>query len=49
MVITGSIGDVKVVWTITPTDDNGYQNKLDEVLPNNQTAAADDKVDLFLA
>jgi multiple sugar transport system substrate-binding protein len=46
---TGSIGDVKVVWTITPTDDNGYQNKLDEVLPNNQTAAADDKVDLFLA
>ena len=44
----GKIGDVDVVWTITPSDDNAYQNKLDEVLPGNADAAADDRVDLFL-
>ncbi len=44
----GKIGDVDVVWTITPSDDNAYQNKLDEVLPNNASAAEDDRVDLFL-
>lgn len=45
---TGKIGDVTVKFTITPSDDNAYQNKLDEVLPNNASAAADDKVDIFL-
>ncbi len=45
---TGKIGDVTVNWIITPTDDNAYQNHLDEVLPTNESAAADDKVDMFL-
>ena len=45
---TGKIGDVTVNWIITPTDDNAYQNHLDEVLPGNESAAADDKVDIFL-
>lgn len=40
--------DVKVNWVITPTADNAYQNKLDEVLPTNESASANDKVDLFL-
>ena len=44
----GKIGDVDVVWTITPSDDNAYQNNLDSILPTNEEAAADDKVDLFL-
>ncbi len=45
---TGSIGDVKVVWTITPSTDNAYQNKLDEVLYGQKTAKQDEKIDLFL-
>ena len=45
---TGKIGDVTVKWTITPTDDNAYQNNLDTVLPENENADADSKVDLFL-
>ncbi|MBO5552129.1 MAG: carbohydrate ABC transporter substrate-binding protein [Lachnospiraceae bacterium] len=45
---TGKIGDVTVKWIITPTDDNAYQNHLDEILPTNESAAADDKVDIFL-
>ncbi|MGN1023713.1 MAG: carbohydrate ABC transporter substrate-binding protein, partial [Lachnospiraceae bacterium] len=45
---TGKIGDVTVKWTITPTDDNAYQNNLDSILPGNADAAADDKVDIFL-
>ncbi|MBR6237470.1 MAG: carbohydrate ABC transporter substrate-binding protein [Lachnospiraceae bacterium] len=44
----GKIGDVDVVWTITPSEGNAYQNNLDEVLPVNADAAAEDKVDLFL-
>ena len=28
----GTIGDVTVVWNITPNDDNAYQNNLDETL-----------------
>ena len=44
----GKIGDVEVVWTITPSTDNAYQNILDEALLNQESAAADDKVDLFL-
>ena len=43
----GKIGDVNVTWTITPSDDNAYQNNLDSVLPGNADAAADDKVDLY--
>ena len=45
---TGKIGDVTVKFTITPSDDNAYQNKLDETLPTNAQAAADDRVDIFL-
>ena len=44
----GKIGDVTVNWTITPTDDNAYQNNLDSILPGNADASADDKVDIFL-
>ncbi len=44
----GKIGDVDVVWTITPSEGNAYQNNLDEVLPANADAAPEDKVDIFL-
>ena len=44
----GKIGDVDVVWTITPNDDNAYQNNLDEKLLAQADASADDKIDLFL-
>src|SRR5574344_172091 len=40
--------DVKINWVITPNQDNAYQNKLDDVLKAQDSAAADDKVDLFL-
>lgn len=45
---TGKIGDVTVKWNITPTDDNAYQNNLDESLLKQADAADNDKVDLFL-
>lgn len=45
---TGTIGDVTVNWIVTPSDDNAYQNKLDETLLGQADAAADDKIDLFL-
>ena len=45
---TGKIGDVTVKWIITPNDDNAYQNALDEALFAQESAAADEKVDLFL-
>ena len=44
----GTIGDVSVVWNITPSDDNAYQNNLDTTLLAQESAAADDKIDLFL-
>ncbi|WP_026507074.1 ABC transporter substrate-binding protein [Butyrivibrio sp. MC2013] len=44
----GKIGDVSVVWNITPSDDNAYQNNLDATLQKQSEAAADDKVDIFL-
>jgi hypothetical protein len=44
----GKIGDIEVKFTVTPSDDNAYQNNLDAVLPENADAADDDKVDLFL-
>lgn len=45
---TGKIGDVTVKWNITPSDDNAYQNNLDETLLKQKDAAQDDKIDLFL-
>ena len=45
---TGKIGDVTVKWDITPSDDNAYQNALDEDLLAQSSAAADDKIDMFL-
>jgi hypothetical protein len=39
---------VTINWVITPNADNAYQNKLDEALLAQETAAADDKIDLFL-
>lgn len=45
---TGKIGDVTVKWNMVPSDDNAYQNNLDETLLKQKDAAADDKIDLFL-
>ncbi len=45
---TGKIGDITVKWNITPSDDNAYQNNLDATLLAQDSAAADDKIDLFL-
>ena len=45
---TGSIGDVKVVWNITPSDNYAYQNALDENLLDNMDRSPDDRIDLFL-
>ena len=39
---------ITVKWTINPNQDNNYQNKLDEALLNQESAAADDKIDIFL-
>ena len=44
----GKIGDIDVVWNITPNKDNAYQNNLDETLLKQDSAAADDKIDIFL-
>ncbi len=44
----GKIGDVDVVWNITPNDNNAYQNNLDETLLNLDSTADEDKVDIFL-
>ena len=40
---------VTVNWIITPSENGAYQEKLDQALLNQENAAADDKVDLFLA
>ena len=45
---TGKIGDVTVNWLITPNEENAYQNRLDELLLGQESASADEKVDLFL-
>lgn len=45
---TGTIGDVKVVWTINPNADNGYQIPLDAALLEQDSKAADEKIDIFL-
>ncbi len=44
----GKIGDVEVVWSITPSDDNAYQNNLDAKLLEQENAAVDNKIDIFL-
>lgn len=44
----GKIGDVDVVWNITPNENNAYQNNLDETLLKQESAADDDKIDIFL-
>ena len=40
---------VTVNWIINPSDGGVYQQKLDEALLNQESAAADEKVDMFLA
>ena len=45
---TGKIGDVTVKWLITPNQENAYQNRLDELLLAQDSAATDEKIDLFL-
>ncbi|MCD4826631.1 MAG: ABC transporter substrate-binding protein [Acholeplasmataceae bacterium] len=37
-----------VEWIIVANDDNGYQNALDLALENQDSASADEKVDMFL-
>ncbi len=37
-----------VKWTINPNQNNNYQNKLDAALEKQSSAAADDKIDIFL-
>lgn len=39
---------VTVNFVITPNENNAYQNALDQALLNQETAADDDKVDIFL-
>lgn len=39
----------EVHWTINPNQDGVYQQKLDEALGRQGSAAADDKIDIFLA
>lgn len=45
---TGKIGEVTVNWITTPSDNNAYQNALDEALLKQGEVEADKKVDLFL-
>lgn len=39
----------EIHWVINPNQDGVYQQKLDEALLNQATAAADDKIDIFLS
>ena len=41
--------DVTVEWVQHPNADGVYQQNLDRYLANNESASADDKIDLFLA
>lgn len=47
---TGKIGDVEVRWSITPSDNNAYQNNLDEQLKKQLAGelSDDEKIDIFL-
>ena len=40
--------DVKVNFIVTPNENNAYQNALDAALLNQDAAANDDKIDIFL-
>ncbi|WFA10026.1 ABC transporter substrate-binding protein [Tissierella sp. Yu-01] len=40
--------DVEVKFTIVPSDDNAYQNALDEALQNQENVSNNEKIDLFL-
>jgi hypothetical protein len=40
---------IEVVWTIVPNEGTQYQDALDLALMNQESAAADEKVDMFLA
>ena len=40
--------DIKVNFLVTPSDNNAYQNALDAKLLQQDAAAADDKIDIFL-
>ena len=44
----GKIGDTVINFVVTDNKDNMYQNKLDEALAAQATAADNDKVDIFL-
>lgn len=44
----GKIGDVQVNWIQVASDDNAYQDALDQALLGQEDAKADDKVDMFL-
>ncbi len=47
---TSTLKDGTIIrWIINPNQDGVYQDKLDEALNNQLTAAADDKVDIFAA
>ncbi len=46
---TKTLNGVAVNWIINPSDDGVYQDKLDQALQAQASAAADDKVDMFLA
>ena len=39
---------ITVKWIINPNENNNYQNKLDEALLKQDSAADDDKIDIFL-
>lgn len=46
---TTTLNDGTVVkWTINPNEGNNYQNKLDEALLAQESAADNDKIDIFL-
>ena len=46
---TTTLNDGTIVkWTINPNEGNNYQNKLDEALLSQDSAADDDKIDIFL-
>ena len=46
---TTTLNDGTIVkWTINPNENNNYQNKLDEALLAQDSAADDDKIDIFL-
>ncbi len=45
----GKVGDVEIKFIQNVNEGSNYQDKLDEALGKQESAAADDKVDLFMA